>query len=78
MSIPDWKDVAARYLAECWSDLTAGGGDRDIISSGVLTWRHVPSQTGQDRYLGGSPVDPAFAIGVYVEQNQAFNQVGED
>lgn len=30
------------------------------------------------RYLGGSPVDPAFAIGVDVEQHQAFHQIRED
>lgn len=29
-------------------------------------------------YLCGSPVDPAFAIGINVEQNQTFHQVGED
>lgn len=30
------------------------------------------------RYLGGSPVDPSFAIGVDVEQDQTLHQVRED
>lgn len=30
------------------------------------------------RYLGGGPVDPAFAVGVDVEQHQTFHQIGED
>lgn len=30
------------------------------------------------RYLGGSPVDPAFAVGVDVEQHQTFHQIRED
>lgn len=29
-------------------------------------------------YLGGGPVDPAFAVGVDVEQHQTFHQVRED
>lgn len=36
------------------------------------------SETLIDKYLGGSPVNPAFAIGVDVEQNQTFHQVRED
>lgn len=31
-----------------------------------------------DRYLCSSPVNPAFAIGIDVEQNQTFHQVRED
>lgn len=34
--------------------------------------------TALDRHLGGSPVNPSFAIGVDVEQNQTLHQVGED
>lgn len=30
------------------------------------------------RYLGGSPVDPAFAVGVDVKQHQTFHQIRED
>lgn len=31
-----------------------------------------------ERYLGGSPVNPSFAIRVNVEQNQALHLVRED
>lgn len=34
--------------------------------------------TAADSYLAGCPVDPAFAIGVDVEQNQPLDQVRED
>lgn len=31
-----------------------------------------------NKYLGGSPVNPAFAVGVDVEQNQTLHHVRED
>ena len=38
-----------------------------------VAWRAVNVQ-----HLGGRPVDPSFAVGVDVEQNQTLHQVGED
>lgn len=73
--------MAARYLAERWSDRTAGRN-----TWGRFIVRNNTHKAGLDlevcavthRYLGGSPVDPSFAIGVDVEQDQTLHQVWED
>lgn len=82
--------MAAQYLAECWSDLTAGREkEREMLLSknkryrlpkfGNLCLTHQKLQyTVRDRYLGCSPINPAFAIGVNIEQNQTLHQVRED
>ena len=38
-----------------------------------------PRRGGQGpAHLGSCPVNPAFAVGVDVHEDQSFNQVGED
>lgn len=37
-----------------------------------------PPSPGHSSHLGGSPVDPAFAVGVDVHQHQSLHQVRED
>lgn len=39
---------------------------------------HSCELTAEEHHLAGCPVDPPFAIGVDVEQNQTLHQVRED
>lgn len=55
--------------------------DRGIVrqqTAGLDLEEPIQNTTVLDRYLGGSPVNPAFAIGVDVEQNQTLHQIRED
>lgn len=49
-----------------------------LLDKKKMTWFGKHPSKVIDRYLGGGPVNPAFTIGVDVEQDQTFHQVGED
>lgn len=57
-----------------WTDRQIGR----LLDKKKMTWFGKHPVKVIDRYLGGSPVNPAFTIGVDVEQNQTLHQVGED
>lgn len=48
--------------------------------TGNQKWAGLASKESKLRRanLGGRPVDPAFAVGVDVEQHQTFHQIRED